>query len=159
MRLVGLFRAKNKLGGHNQVTRTTRLKERRRQDNGDVNTRRAYSRNNLLMAKVNGGCFVRTCGAFHADFIRVVAAGHCSVLSQKPVGREKTSSLRKNGDPAGEQYQSYRGHGPRIIPTHPSHSNIPFTFHLHPPGMVIFLVLLTFWRRNYFFFYFEHTCM
>ena len=42
---------------------------------------------------------MRTCGAFHADFIRVVAAGHCSVLSQKRVGREKTSSLRKMGIP------------------------------------------------------------
>jgi len=49
--LFGLCCAKNKLGGHNQTSRTTRLKERRHQDSEDVNTRRKYSRNNILMAK------------------------------------------------------------------------------------------------------------
>jgi len=49
--VFGLCYAKNKLGGHNQASRTARLKERRRHDNVDVNTRRTYSRTSLLMAK------------------------------------------------------------------------------------------------------------
>jgi len=56
---------------------------------------------------------VRTCGAFYADFIRVVAAGRCSVLSQNPVGRKKTRSLRKMGIPqeSNTKVTEDTGHG------------------------------------------------